>query len=65
MQDFCLADIKDIIILTSMGQEVKKNGGSAPFYYSIKILKIEVHDGDKESNTHLPEGRHPGGEGIP
>lgn len=31
MQDFCLADIKDIIILTSMGQEVKKNGGSAPF----------------------------------
>lgn len=31
MQDFCLADIKDIIILTSVGQEVKKKGGSAPF----------------------------------
>nr|DAT22681.1 MAG TPA: hypothetical protein [Caudoviricetes sp.] len=31
MQDFCLADIKDIIILTSVGQKVKKNGDSAPF----------------------------------
>ena len=30
MQDFCLADIKDIIILTSVGQEVKKNRGFCP-----------------------------------